>query len=168
MSRLVALVSVLILSIGTLTALAAHSVVAQGDAPPFLIEHPLVGAWMLDPDRRDLGNLSQLVVVSADGTYHSTDAAGRDMVGTWQATGPRTATNTLVAFAPGEGGTFGDTVKVRGAVEVAADGQSFTATYTVESVGADGVGTGQFGPISASGKRIVVEPMGTPVSGPAA
>ena len=168
MLRLVALVSLLILSIGTITALAGHATVAEHDTPPFLIEHPLVGAWVLNPDPRDWGNQSQLVVVAADGTYQSTDPAGRDTVGSWQATGPYTAAITLVAFAPGEGGAFGDTVKVRGTIEVAADGQSFTATYTVESLGADGVGTGQFGPNTASGKRIVIEPMGTPVSGAAA
>jgi hypothetical protein len=46
---------------------------------------------------------------------------------------------------------------------VSADGQSWTADYTAELTG-EGLPTGEFGPGSATGTRINVEPMGTPVA----
>ena len=51
---------------------------------------------------------------------------------------------------------------MRGTFQVAPDGQSVTATYTLEYSGG-GAPAGQIGPGSASGTRVVVEPMGSPV-----
>jgi hypothetical protein len=41
----------------------------------------------------------------------------------------------LMAFSRGEGSAFGETIKLRGTVEVACDGQGLTASYTTEIVG---------------------------------
>jgi hypothetical protein len=86
----------------------------------------------------------------------------------WRQNGDRpiSAAVILMAFARGEGGAFGETIKLRGTVEVAVDGQGLTASYTTEVVGQDEVGLGQGGPMPAAGQRIAVESMGTPVSGP--
>ena len=114
----------------------------------------------------DPSNLQECIVFAAEGTVIAADPAGGATIGAWHPTGPTTAAVTLMAFAPGEGGAFGETIKLRGTVEIASDGQHVTAPYTTEVVGPDGVGSGQVGPMPASGTRIVIEAMGTPVSGP--
>ena len=80
----------------------------------------------------------------------------------WQPTGPQSADVTIhFQQADAEGAT--STAIVRAAVEVAGDGQSLTATYTLEFIGPDGTSSGQLGPTTATGTRLAVEPMGTPV-----
>jgi hypothetical protein len=54
---------------------------------------------------------------------------------------------------------------VRVEIEVAEDGQTLTATYTLEFTG-EGFPEGEIGPGMAEGVRIAVEPMGTPVMSP--
>jgi len=145
MSRALAIVPILLLGILALAGVASHAAAAHDAAPPVLAAHPLVGAWMLGTNTADPTTLPPLMIFDADGTSVGADLGGRDTVGTWEATGSRTAALTLMAFAPGEGGAFGDMVKLRGAVEVAADGQSFTASSTVELMAPNGGGAGQFG-----------------------
>ena len=82
-------------------------------------------------------------------------------VGVWESTGPDTGIMTFVAPADGQGGAVAR-LTVRAGFRVAADGQSLTATYTVEYSGG-GTPAGQMGPGAASGTRVVVEPMGSPV-----
>jgi len=54
---------------------------------------------------------------------------------------------------------------VRANVEVAADGQTLTASYTLELIDpVTGEGAGEIGPGSVAGTRIVAEAPGTPVS----
>jgi hypothetical protein len=52
---------------------------------------------------------------------------------------------------------------LRGSVEISADGESFTATYTLDLPMRAGGTSGQLGPVAASGVRVSVEPMGEPV-----
>ena len=76
---------------------------------------------------------------------------------------------TTVQYAIDSAGKVGRST-IRATFEVAADGQSLSAVYTIEFV-ETGVPTGQMGPGTATATRIVVEPMGTPVmplGGPAA
>ena len=47
---------------------------------------------------------------------------------------------------------------------MAADGQSYTGSHTLEFVGGEGMPAGELGPGSATGTRIAVEPMGTPAA----
>jgi hypothetical protein len=46
---------------------------------------------------------------------------------------------------------------------VTPDEDRLTSVYTLEVVGPAGTGQGQYGPGLAEGKRIVPEPMGTPI-----
>ena len=79
----------------------------------------------------------------------------------WEATGPTSATLTLIQQFPAEDGESADRATIRATIEVDPDGQSFTAEYTLEFIG-EGAPAGEFGPASATGTRIAVEPMGTP------
>ena len=122
--------------------------------------HPLVGAWLLDAD--DPEEPPSLATFTSDGIFTRHEPDGADGVGSWEATGETTATVTFVSqFFTDEEGTVASTT-VRAEVEVAEDGDSFTATYTLEFVG-EGFPEGEIGPGTADGERIAVEPMGTPV-----
>jgi hypothetical protein len=118
--------------------------------------HPVVGSWMLDTDIEDPENLPSLVRFSADGGYIEIEADG-NALGSWEPTGDSTATLTF-SFADEEG-----VATIRASVEVAPDGQSLSATYTLEFVDPSGQSSGEIGPGTAEGTRMVVEVPGTPV-----
>ncbi len=124
-----------------------------------MADHPLVGPWEL---RADIGDgdtscLSQ-VVFTDEGAYIDVDCDGFVVIGGWEPTGDTTA-NMSFTSSDSEGGAY----TVRASVEVAPDGQSFTAPFTFELVdGATGEGSGQYGPGMATGTRTVVEAPGTP------
>ena len=122
--------------------------------------HPIVGAWLLRDD--DLGPDAPLHpgAFSSDGIYWQIDAEGVVGIGAWEPTGPNSAALTFFDRFPDEAGDF-VTDTVRALIEVAPDGQSWTAEYTVEFSGGD-FPEGEYGPGSASATRIAVEPMGTP------
>jgi hypothetical protein len=124
--------------------------------------HPLVGAWILtvaeDPD-----GFPSLVAFSSDGIYQEFDHDGTAGYGAWEATGPTSAALTFVTLSPAPEGEFGGSATIRATVEVSADGQSFTAPFTIEFTGVEGIPEGEFGPGTATGTRIAIEPMGTPV-----
>jgi hypothetical protein len=147
-------------------AVAGRGAVAQ-EATPVVAPggvHPVVGSWLADTDTDDPANPPSLLVFHADGTYVEVEADGAG-AGSWAATGERTADLTIV-FLEGDGGDEGGgggMVTIRAAVEVAADGQSLTAQYTIEFTAPDGTSTGQYGPGGVTGTRIAVEPMGTPL-----
>jgi hypothetical protein len=77
------------------------------------------------------------------------------------ATGATSAGLTVTEQNPPDEG--GGTITIRATIEVAPDGQSLTADFTVEVSGIEGMPTGEYGPGSVTGTRVVVEPMGTPV-----
>lgn len=133
-------------------ALMSSVVLAQEASPgPQMGTHPIVGTWLAEePAGTD--------VFHADGTLLSITPEGT-IAGVWESTGPSSAAVTLRFPIPdGSEGTL------RGVVEVSEDGMTYTATYTVELVGADGTSDGQLGPGSGTGSRITVEPMGSPVA----
>ena len=133
---------------------------AQSPAPMSAAENAVVGTWVLDTNVNDPSNPPADATFHADGTYIQADLNGIG-VGAWESTGPDSGTLTFVEHAVLEDGTAAS-VTVRGTFEVAADGQSLTAAYTAEfSIGE--VQTGQQGPGAATGTRVVVEPMGSPV-----
>jgi len=165
MRRLSALVSILVVALIGGVVLG-RSVSAQ-DATPVaeasLAGHPLVGAWVLDTDTADPENPPSLVVFTADGIYNQHDYDGTAGVGSWDATGPTSANLTFFSYFPDEEGNLGGGSIVRAELEVAADGHSLTATYTVEVINPAGPFGEQYGPGTASGERIAVESMGEPV-----
>jgi hypothetical protein len=157
----IALVCVVVLGVALP---GSHPAAAQDGTPTAMAGHPLVGAWVLDNDVDDPVNPPELIVFAADGSYIGAAVDGTNTIGAWEATGTHSAAVTLVFFVPGEDGASGATVTVRGTVDVAADGQSFTAPYTLEVTDPEGARSGEFGPSTATGTRITVEPMGTPVA----
>jgi ABC-type transport system substrate-binding protein len=141
-----------------LTLIAGGSVLtAQNSAPADYSDHPLVGPWDLDTDTLDPENPPSWAVFSADGTYVQVDVDGAAM-GAWEPTGDTTANLTL-PFVDG-----GDKETIRGNVEVTPDGQTLTITATIEFVDASGQSSGEIGPLTAEGTRMVVEGPGTPVA----
>ena len=122
--------------------------------------HALVGAWELLADVGD-GDTScpSQVIFTSDGAYIDVDCEGAVVVGTWEPTGDATAIMTFTGHE--DGGTY----RVRAAVEVAADGQSFTAPFTFEVFNPEtGEGMGEYGPGMATGTRLAAEAPGTPVA----
>jgi hypothetical protein len=142
--------------------LPLRSAGAQEATPTAESPHPFVGAWVVDRDPTNANNPLQLVVATADGLYFGTQYGGQTTAGVWEATGPSTAAITLRATAPEQGVPFLGLVVVRGTVEVAEDGQSFTSPYTVEIIAPDGTSSGEYGVTTARGTRITIEDMGDP------
>jgi hypothetical protein len=156
--------SVLALGLVSLVALGSGPrAVAQEGTPAATAGHPVVGAWLLDPDANDPANLPSLAIFHDDGTYLEVDADGGSGIGTWQATGPTTAAATFLYHGRDESGGFAGTVKIRATAAVDAAGNALTAEYTLEFIGPDGTSSGEMGPGTATAERIAVEPMGTPV-----
>ncbi len=138
-------------------ALGGGLAVAQ-DATPAAAAHPFVGSWWVDTEPENPANPLHLAIVASDGTYMEVDPDGT-AVGVWEATGDTTADLTF-HFLLGPGG---GNATVRGSVEVAPDGHSWTASYTIEFINPDGTTTGEVGPGMAEATRITVDPQGTPV-----
>jgi hypothetical protein len=155
-----AVVALVVLSGGILPL---RAVGAQEATPTARTGHPLVGAWVLDPDQAHPTNPQQLLVFTADGLCFGAAYGGRTTAGVWEATGPRTATITLHVTASNQTVSFVGLTVLRGTVEVAEDGLSFTAPYTLEVVAADGTRSGEHGVTTARGVRITIEDMGDPV-----
>ncbi len=125
--------------------------------------HPLVGTWIANTDPAGGSVPHDVFIFGSDGTYIEQDADGTTQLGAWEATGPTTATLTVVAFeSEDEDDSVVSSYKIRGTIEVGADGNSFTAQYTLEFIYPDGTSTGEAGPGTATGTRLVVEAPGTP------
>lgn len=171
MRRRSSLTGIIVVILILLAALGSTAVAAD-PSPMATAGDPLVGAWVLDTNAQDPTNPSSLAIFHADGTYVQTDPSGTG-VGAWQSTGPGSADLIIRFEATDDQGAVSMTI-VRAAVEAAGDGQSLTATFTLEFIGPDGTSSGQLGPVTATGTRLAVEPMGTPVgplappAGPAA
>jgi hypothetical protein len=121
--------------------------------------HPIVGTWNTETSSGDPGE----VVFSADGTLVSLDSEDVSL-GVWEATGPSAVALMFSGLIPAEEtGSAGASFTIRATLEVAPDGQSFSGDYTAELSGMEGMPTGEYGPDSVTGTRVVVEPMGTPV-----
>lgn len=132
-------------------------------ATPVTASSPLVGAWELQTQAGNPSNPPSVAVFHPDGTYYESDANGSDGAGTWQMTGPNTAILTIVFHGTDEKGNYVALIKVRATVTIDASGNSFTAPYTLEFVTPGGKSTGQLGPVTATGTRIMAEAPGTPV-----
>jgi hypothetical protein len=153
-------------SIGYLSLVVLLGVLALGGRPVSAQDatgmdysgHPLVGTWHLDIDLggEDTSCPSQ-VIFTGDGGYIDVDCEGFVLIGVWEPTGDLTANMTFTSVEAGGG------YRVRAAIEVAEDGQSFTATFTFEIlISATGEGSGEYGPGTATGTRQVAEAPGTP------
>src|SRR5215204_978862 len=123
---------------------AARLVAAQDATPSSTAGHSLVGAWFLsfvgEPE-----DAPSLVVFTSDGVYQQVDYDGTVGIGSWEGTGPTTAAMTFVQQFSNEDGEFDGSSTIRAEIEVAPDGQTFSADFTLESSG-EGMPAGEFGP----------------------
>ena len=125
------------------------------------VDHPLVGVWVVDMAPDNPTNPVEQSVVAADGTMVELDADTPTGYGVWEPTGDSTANMTFaVLFADGSRRL------VHASVEIAPDGQSFTAIYTHEYFlnPSPGRSSGEIGPGRAEGTRLVAKGLGTPVA----
>jgi hypothetical protein len=127
------------------------------------VVHPLVGTWIVDTNVADEQDPPALLTIGGDGTIRLTDCCNAPAAGAWAPSSTRTADATLLLPWFDEDGFMGFNV-VRADVVVSADGATLTGTYTMDIPSRDGSTSGQLGPVSASGRRVAVEPMGTPVA----
>jgi hypothetical protein len=144
-----------------LGAAAAPGVSAQDAA-----ENPAIGAWTVDATPQDAADPPGLVTIAPGGIITDVDPEWT-AYGSWVPTGDRTADATfLFPFVDPEAGLVGYGT-IRTSIEVAEDGQTFAATYTIEPPSgvaeALGLPVGKYGPGEVNGQRIAVEPMGEPV-----
>lgn len=144
--------------LGTLLIGGGIFVAAQDATPTATTGHPIVGSWILDTDADDPENPLSQVLFSSDGAYLQVDDDGV-VVGAWESTGAATADLTF-SFVDEEGGMG----TIRASLEVEPDGQTLTATYTLEFVDSAGESSGELGPGLAEGTRMAVEGPGDPAS----
>ena len=124
-------------------------------------DHPLVGIWVVDMAPEDPANPSEQAIIAADGTMVEFAADTPAGYGVWEPTGDTTANMTFAVL-------FDDGSRrlVHASVEVATDGESFTATYTNEFFlnPSPGQSSGEIGPAMAEGTRLVAKGPGTPIA----
>ena len=116
--------------------------------------HPLVGTWAVVEDG-DPAAAPGLVAFAAEGVVVVVSPDGRTALGTWAATGPRTAVATWVYLGEIEVGIPGSGV-VRVAVEVAAAGDALAAAYGLTAVTAGGAAA-EASEGTVRGRRLPVE-----------
>jgi len=152
-----------VLAIALTAVVAGPAALAQDASPTPIAGHPLVGVWVVDTNVDDPANPPARVSFGADGSLLQVDVGGVG-IGAWEPTGERTGALT-VSFLFADSNRAVSTSTVRASVEASEDGQSWTAAFTVEYIGPDGVSSGQIGPVTASATRIAVEPM-SPAASP--
>ncbi len=149
---------ILLLAIVTIGSLVGggHLAIAQDSSPA---DHPARGSWNVASDPGDAEYSPRLVILSADGGAMFVSGYATTAIGAWEPAGESTAdvTFTVVTDGPGQ-------IVIRVSLEVAPDGQTFTGTFTneiiVDPVG--GITSGEIGPGTLSGTRMVAEAPGTP------
>jgi hypothetical protein len=145
-----------------LLAPTGRSLSAAQDATPTPDDqHPVIGAWLLDSDVSREDDAPSLVEFSSDGTFHQESIDSPDGIGVWQPVDADTAALTIT-FVEGDGETYYGLNIVRATIDVAGD--AFTADYTFEFVDPAGASSGEVGPGTANGTRMLVESMGSPVA----
>ncbi len=122
-------------------------------------DHPANGSWNVTSDPGDTEYSPRLAILSADGGAFFVSGEKLTGIGAWEPTGDTTAivTFTVVTNGPGQ-------IVTRASIEVSPDGQAFTGTFTnevvVDPVG--GITSGELGPGTLTGTRMVAEAPGTP------
>jgi len=150
---------VLLLSVVTLATLIGGRVVVAQD--PEVADHPAKGSWTVESDPGDTEFSPRLMILSADGGAIFVSGEKLTGIGAWA---PTDATSAAVSFTVVTNGPA--QIVIRASIEVAPDGQSFTGTFTNEAVfdPAGGGTSGEIGPGTISGTRLVPEAPGTPTS----
>lgn len=126
---------------------------------PGQADHPATGAWATESEPGDAEYSPRLVILSADGSALFVSGYETMGIGSWEPSGDTTAIVTLTAVTDGPA-----KVVIRASIEIAPDGDSFTGTFTNEFVfdPAGGGTSGEIGPGTIEGTRLVAEAPGTP------
>lgn len=126
---------------------------------PVPAEHPARGSWTVESDPGDTEYSPRMMILSADGGAIFVSGYTTTGVGAWEPTSETTAavTFTVVTDGPAK-------IVIRAAIEIAPDGQAFTGTFTNEAIfdPAGGGTSGEIGPGTLTGTRMLVEAPGTP------
>jgi hypothetical protein len=139
MPRVLAFAAFVTFTLLTLLVATVHPDVSAQDATPGpAAAHPFVGAWIVDTDVNDDANLPALAVATTDGTYMESRPDVGVGVGTWKATGVRTAELTIVFRAAGEFGAPVGLITAHATIDVSATGDVWEAPYRFEEVTPDG------------------------------
>ena len=153
----VVLLSAVVL-LGTLLLGGGRFAVAQEES---LADHLAVGSWAVESDPGDAGFSLTSVTLAADGTALYISPNADVGVGVWAPSGETTASLTFRAATNGPA-----YILIRVGIEVPPDGVTFTGTFTAEMIfdPAGGGTSGQIGPGSVTGTRMLAEAPGTPTS----
>ncbi len=134
-----------------------HFAAAQEVLPA---DHPARGSWNVTSNPGDAEYHPRMAILSADGGVLVVSGEKLTGVGAWEPTGETTAavTYTMVTNGPGQ-------IVTRASIEVSPDGASFSGTFTLEVVvdPVGGITSGELGPGTLTGTRMVAEAPGAPV-----
>lgn len=121
--------------------------------------HLAVGSWHITTDPADPLVSFVTTALGVDGTVVNIIGDGTATIGVWAPTGDTTADITITATTDGPAIAI-----IRASVEVSADGQTISGTYTSEYVfdPAGGGTSGEIGPGTLTGTRLTVQAPGTP------
>ncbi|MGD9715151.1 MAG: hypothetical protein AB7V46_24310 [Thermomicrobiales bacterium] len=151
-----AVLAAVVLGMSTIRFVAS----AQDDAD--MTGHPILGAWSFDSDVNDPENPRSVLVFFPNGVVSEVENESPTL-GIWEPTAANTVAVTFrYEFADEEMGGEVGTFIIRATLEVSEDGQTLSATYTLE-VRYPGMPEGEFGPGTGEGTRLTIEPMGEPV-----
>ena len=124
---------VLVLGVGAITAGGVSAAGGHKDT-----SGSLVGSWIVTVDRGALGPLTSLVTYTRGHGSVETANSGATLrtagIGVWKRVAPRRfeATQILFRFDPAAGGAYVGTVKLRMAIELDRDGNSFSGVAVGE------------------------------------
>jgi hypothetical protein len=123
--------------------------------------HPAVGTWSVESDLGDAEYTPRLMILAADGSALFVSGRQTMGMGVWQPVGDTSAMLTFAVTTDGPA-----YILIRTTIALAADGTSFTGTFTLEAVfdPAGGGTSGELGPGSLAGTRISAEAPGTPAA----
>jgi hypothetical protein len=139
MPRIFPLGAIIAVTVLTLAVVVAQpQAAAQNGTPTAAGDHPFVGAWIVDTDTTVAANFPALAVATSDGTYLESHPDVGVGVGSWEATGERTVSLTIVFRAPSETGTPVGLVTAHATVDITEDGEVWEAPYSFEGVAPDG------------------------------
>jgi hypothetical protein len=148
-----------------LAALAAAGVSAAGGDEGESAS--LVGSWIVSVDRGPLGPLTSMTTYTEGHGSVETASSGASLrtagLGVWRRVAPRRyeATSTFFRIDPAAGGAFVGTVKLRMAIELDRDGNSYTGVAVPELRDANGnlLPGSNTRRDQISGTRMLVEPI---------
>jgi hypothetical protein len=151
----------LVLLVTTLVG-GAHLATAQDQGPA---DHSAIGTWTVESEPQDVVTNMRTISLAPGGIASViSTGAGEDPIASLGAWEPTSDTSVALTFTMVTNGPA--YITVRASIDLAEDGATFTGSYTMEMVfdPAGGGTSGEIGPGTLTGTRLVVEAPGTPGS----